>query len=483
MFNKGLKIVAIIILGIFVLFLFLSLGRRAFFRGLARRLYSPQAGQLFPNSTANKPVIFNPNIALGAGVIIQQGPQYCNQIQQYGSRFNWLALSWQNIEPQRGQWTWDKFDNWVNGYRDCGQEVAVHVLSASSWATEPIPAASRGSRHKPSMPATNPQDYYDFVYRVALHYKGRIRRYSIENEAHAQQNWGGTPEQYFAELQSAYRAIHAADPGAIVEDAAMSHEGLGYLTTAWLYQQGKVQEAMDFANSYDAHFQRSQQSLHVNTPADLQNYLRTPGIQNLIKWEGQLFQNHQYYDRMQIHNGAPWENLQTVLDYVHTNLRAQGDDKTLDLWEGWYSWWGAPGNGFDPQAQARDLTKQISIALGNKVTLYSYWLFNDYALGSEGHVGLVDNQGNPRPAATAFKVVSQKLTGAAAGQKLDLGNNIYAFKFTNNGKDIYVLWSAVETTVSLPFTGGATITDISGNTTKTLTNSIPVGASPVFAEP
>ncbi len=437
---------------------------------------------LFPPSSSNAVYQFNQGILLGTGVIIQQEPQYCQIEQQYGSKFNWLTLSWQRVEPQKGNWTWDQFDNWVNGYENCGQEVAVHLLSDASWATEPVPADLAGGRHKPSMPAKNYQDYYDFVYHVASHYKGRVRRYSIENEAHADANWGGTPEQYMQELQTAYKAIHAADPTAIVEDAAMSHEGLGYLTTAWLYQQGKTQAAVDFANSYDAHFQRNSQSLHAHSAADIQALVNSPGIQKLITWENLLFQNHAYYDHMQIHNGTSWQDLQTVLDYLHTNLRAEGDDKPLDLWEGWYGWWGAPGNGFNPQIQAQDIVKQAVTAFGGQVTVYNYWLINDFALSSEGHVGLIDNQGRPRPAATAYKVMSGKLTGATSVKKLNLGNNIWGYEFDNANKKVYVVWSTVNTPVTLPFTGSATVTDIAGNTTSS-SNIISVNSSPFFVEP
>ncbi len=444
----------------------------------------PSSMQLpvFPTlSPGTQPNVYSGyGLVLGAGVMIQQMPQLCQEVQKYGSKFDWLTLSWSRIQPKAGQWDYSQFDSWVDGYRACGQQVGVHILSDAPWATQPAPQTS--GNHKPSMPAKNMQDYYDFVYNVASHYKGKIARYSIENEAHASQNWGGTPQQYFEELQTAYKAIHAGDPNAIVEDAAMSHEGLGYLTTSWLYKKGETQQAMDFCNSYDLHFQRNSQSLKCTGVSQLQEMINSSTVRHLIQWETMLFQNHAYYDHMQIHIGTTWQDLQTVFTYLHTNLQAQGADKPLDLWEGWYGWWGAPGNGFDPLTQAKDVVKQAVTAFANNVTVYNYWLFNDYTLQAEGHVGLVDNQGSPRPAAYAYKTMSEKLTGSTSVQQIPSGSNIYEYKFSRNGKNIYVVWSIVPATVPSPFQNHTSVTDIRGNTKDISGSQISVSDSPVFIE-
>ncbi len=439
--------------------------------------------ELLTQNNNNANGIKNAGLVMGTGVMIQQLPQLCNKMQQDGSRFNWLTLSWQRIQPQKGQWAYNQFDTWVNSYLNCGQEVAVHILADASWAIQPYPPGiTQATRHKPSMPAKNSQDYYNFVYNVASHYKGKITRYSIENEAHAQTNWGGTPQEYMIELQTAYKAIKAADPEAIVEDAAMSHEGLGYIVTNWLYQKGEKQQALSFANSYDVNFQRNNQSLKASNIAELQASLNRSGVQKIIQWENLLFANHAYYDHMQIHNGAPWQDLQIVLDYLHSSLQAQGDDKPIDLWEGWYSFAGAPGNGFDPNVQAREIVKQVVTAFANKIMVYNYWTFNDFAI-SEGHPGLVDNQGNPRPAAESYKLTSEKLTGSTSVQKLNFGPNIFGYEFTAGNKKVFVVWSRVDSTVTLPINGGLTITDIQGNVKTISSKVLPVTTSPVFVEP
>lgn len=343
------------------------------------------------------------------------------------------------------------------------------------------------------MPAKNMQDYYNFVYEVAKHYKGRITRYSIENEAHWPGNWGATVEDYVETLQTAYKAIHAADPNAIVEDSAMSHEGFGYLTTNWLINQGKEQEALDFANSYASHMYNGPNPPHFDNIDQVKQTLNNPAIQRTIDWYNKILAAHKYYDHIQIHNGTIWQDFQTVFDFIHTNLKAQNDDKPTDIWEGWYGWAGAPGNGFDPQAQAKDLVKQIVISFANKNTVFNYWVLNDLII-SQGHPGLVNNQGQPRPAATAYLVLTQKLEGTIFDKKVDIKNttgtgsntNVYVYQFTNNGKLTYVGWSTGGSQIiSLPDFNPAqtsTITDINGNTNAIKTNSVTLTDSPVFIE-
>lgn len=440
-----------------------------------RRCLPSTNNQPTPSPT---PVTLTSGVSLGAGVLIgQKGlKELCPAIQQYGSKFNWLTLSWARIQPAGpNQWVWKQFDTWVDGYRSCGQEVGVHILSDANWATEPRPENVRG------MPPKDLNQYATFVSQVAKHYQGRITRYSIENEAHADSSWGGTPEEYISELQTAYKAIHTADPSAIVEDAGMSHEGLGYLTTIWLYQKGEVQPAIDFANAYVAHFYKGLSNPPVIDEATIADWLTKPGIQKTLHWEDLLFQNEPYYDRMQIHNGAPWPQLSLVLDYLHTNLQAHGADKSIDLWEGWCSWTGAPENGFDPQAQAREIVKQVVTAFAGKVAVYNYWTFTDFAI-KEGHPGLVDNQGQARPAATAYKITSEKLTGATSVERLSLGANIYGYQFSLGAKNVYVVWATTKTSATLPLTGSATVTDISGNTATVSSNIVSVSDSPIFVE-
>ncbi len=423
------------------------------------------------------------SIKLGSGLQPQDLTKMCSLMQQYSSHYSWITIAWQAIEPAQGRFDYSTIDRWVNGFQSCGQEVAAHVISNATWAVEPVPAGGQTNpRHPPAMPAKNQQDYYNFMFNLAQHYRGKIARYSVENEAHSDQNWGSTPEAYIQHLQTAYQAVHAADPNAIVEDAGMSFQGLGYLTANWLMSQGRVQDAINLANSYDVNYHPSGKIPHITSAAQLSTALNPPAIQYLVKWENLLFQNNRYYDRLQLHYYGPWEDLPFVMEYVRSGLAANGASKSFDFLEGGYAYTGAPGSGFNEQQQATDIVKLFSVAFGEGGDRFVYFLFDDYAL-SEGLVGLVSNQGSPRPAATSFKVTSDKLTGATNGQRLSLGANVWGYQFTRAGKNVFVVWSTSSGTAQLPFSGAATVTDIQGNVSETSSNTVTVGTSPIFVEP
>ncbi|KKU92036.1 MAG: Beta-mannanase [Microgenomates group bacterium GW2011_GWA1_48_10] len=426
-------------------------------------------------------------LLIGTGAPIDQAlgsqkDKFCETLTTNGSTVNWLVLSWARIQPvNRNQWVWKQFDNWVDSYESCGQEIMVHLVSNASWATQPFPPDIKLSGNH-SMPPKNWDDYYKFVYEVTKHYKGKITHYSVENEAHWPGNWGASREDYTKLLQNASKAVHAADPNAVVTDAGMSYEGLGYLTANWLVNEGRNQEALDFANSYTAHQEKAGQTVHFNTIDELKQTLAAPGVQDTIAWENNIFANHKYIDKLQIHNGAPWQNLEKVLEYLHTSLKGVGDDKPISWWEAWYGWRGAPGKGYDPDEHARELVRKMVIGFAGKVDRFVYWTMTDFAI-SEAHVGLIDNSGTPRPAAAAFKVISDKLTDGSFQQKLSLGSNVRAYEFSNHGKDIYILWSESDNaTVTLPFTG-AQVTDVTGKESTISTNTIQLTKSPVFVEP
>lgn len=72
-------------------------------------------------------------ITFGTGLTINQilanQTEACSYLEKY-SKFNWQTLSWQRIQPgNKNQWVWKQFDDWVDGIRNCGQEMAVHILS------------------------------------------------------------------------------------------------------------------------------------------------------------------------------------------------------------------------------------------------------------------------------------------------------------------------------------------------------------------
>jgi hypothetical protein len=415
---------------------------------------------------------------VGSVVREETVPQKCGEMSDYGARFTWMTMNWAQAEPRHGQFNWQKLDPYIEAAHACGLDIGVHVMSNAPWAVLPVPPDAKGQ--SPSTPPKELNEYYDFVFNLARHYQGRISRYSIENEAHAYgAYYAGSPEQYLQMLQVARRAIHAADPTALVEDAGMSSSGIAIWLLSDMLKRGELTQATDlykgyFPNSPAAHGLRSMPS----TPEQAAKLLNDPGIQRVIEWGNLLFSHPEAYDVLQLHYYAPPEYLPIALAWVRGQLQVHGTAKPIEMWEMGYR---APSAAtYDPQAHAENDAKLLTIALEEGASRAVIFQFTDYAAPYSGDMGLVTASG-PRPAAQAFRVVAEQLNGTTDSARLDLGPGIWGYRFTREGRETFIVWSTTPTTVQIP--GKAVqvlVTDISGNSTRANSRAVAVGVSPIF---
>ncbi len=84
------------------------------------------------------------------------------------------------------------------------------MFSASEWAV------TKPSALLPPSPAKNPDDYYRFIFDLVSHCKGRVRYWQNDAEPNSPIYWGGTKEEFVAELALFHKAVKAADPDAVV---------------------------------------------------------------------------------------------------------------------------------------------------------------------------------------------------------------------------------------------------------------------------
>ncbi len=439
---------------------------------------SPNAAPVIPSTPAGDAARL-----IGTYVPPKDAPQQCQDMSNYGARFTWMSIPWDAIEPVKGTFSWKRADAIVLAVQKCGFDIGFHILSrhAGGWATLPTPNIP--NKANASMPPKDMNEYYNFVFQLASHYKGVVSRYSIENEAHSSSNWPSSPESYFQMLAVAYRAIKAADPNAFVEDAALSSSGLGVLVANDMLKAGNTQGAVDFLHRYFATFAPRQgggEPIVVAKAEDLQNLIAQPEVQRLLQWAPLLFANHDYYDIEQLHYFGPWDDLPVVMDWVHSQLKAQGADKPLDLWEMGYAW--TDVNTFDPQAQARDLPKFLATSMGEGAERTVSWLFTDIAFTAEGHPGLISNQG-PRPAAQSFEVTCEKLNGTTSSTRLNLGPDVWGYRFDKSSGSVYAVWSTQPRQISLPITAPqVTVTTITNQTMTADPQKLDVSDSPIFVE-
>jgi polysaccharide biosynthesis protein PslG len=133
--------------------------------------------------------------------------------------FTWVKqlFSWQDIEGAgKGKFDWSYTDRIVDQAEKAGLKLIVRL---SQDPDRPFWAGA---------PPQNSGHFADFAAAVAERYKGRIHAYQVWNEPNLAREWGGKrpdPKAYARMLQIAYRAIKAADPGALVITAGMAPTG------------------------------------------------------------------------------------------------------------------------------------------------------------------------------------------------------------------------------------------------------------------
>ena len=129
--------------------------------------------------------------------------------------------------PAQVIYNWGPYDSIVDAAAFYGIKVQMTVAG-------PAPAWANG-KHRPGLHAgaykPNARLYGQFVHAVALHFRGRVDRYSIWNEP----NWPGwlapyksAPRIYAGLYRAGYAAVKSADPNAKVlfgELAPQEHRG------------------------------------------------------------------------------------------------------------------------------------------------------------------------------------------------------------------------------------------------------------------
>ncbi len=135
--------------------------------------------------------------------------EFMPTVRRLGADFTKTYLFWNQVEPKRGTYDWTAVDAFVNQLK-FADEALVGVFSASEWAV------TKPSALLPPSPAKNPDDYYRFIFDLVSHCKGRVRYWQNDAEPNSPIFWGGTKEEFVAELALFHKAVKAADPDAVV---------------------------------------------------------------------------------------------------------------------------------------------------------------------------------------------------------------------------------------------------------------------------
>ncbi|MBI2954040.1 MAG: cellulase family glycosylhydrolase [Chloroflexi bacterium] len=158
-------------------------------------------------------------IGLGYGIIA--GSQNYDLVQSMG--FNWIKLdiSWKSVERSRGSYNWTGTDESVRLARSRGFSILMRIDDSPQWA-------SNSPEH--NAPPVNDNDLADFMYQLALRYRGQVQAYEIWNEPNIAIEWGWQnpdPAKFARMLKALYPRVKQADPNAVVVTGGLSNTGDG----------------------------------------------------------------------------------------------------------------------------------------------------------------------------------------------------------------------------------------------------------------
>ncbi len=415
---------------------------------------------------------------------------------------------WKFLEPEQGVYNWKPLDDLVIEYQQAGFKGIQLLISAeSSWAsTSPPSLVNTGN----TLPKDEFKDeYVAFVKAFVERYDGDgvddvpgllypVHHYGLEREFTGY--WPSDAADYIELAKLAYPAIHEADPEAEVMINAIlmvdifdgdpdQTELERRLTTP---QKGirksveeiqKVLAACEYYDIIDFHSLGDYVEI-IPTTAGLREQLEIHGCDPKPIWIGDSFS----MSALVGYGGRPaWpgteENLDQVIDTLKlvANPNVDGHDQA----QAWL--YGLMAEGLVKKIVVSAGEGLMGINIGNledwKTNLPAMDAASVPLVGASMFMGMMETRvtqqqsgeglppyrtatGPPRPSFYALKLANQKISGFSSVEILDLGENVWAYKFARPSGPLWVLWydtgelifpgeTSPEITIDLPFDGDA----------------------------
>ena len=177
------------------------------------------AKRVIPNTDVNP---YGANFFLASEVEEWKRERTVSMAAESGIRWAKIEFSWAEIErhakaTQPEDYDWAKYDAIVDLCDRYGLRVIARVDRAPDWSREDDTVSGR--------PPDDPNDYGDFIYAFASHYRGRIDYIQVWNEPNLWEEWGARPvdpEGYVELLEIAYTRAKEANPNVYILSAPLA---------------------------------------------------------------------------------------------------------------------------------------------------------------------------------------------------------------------------------------------------------------------
>lgn len=371
-----------------------------------------------------------------------------------GARYIRIALEWAIAEPSAGQLSFStKNDSVIADVESAGLRLFPTLYVGRGWMNGNPPSAQDGGSR--SFPPNDlgmswsdsygySQSYYDFVYQFISHYQGHFDYVAIENEANSKLFWGGTVEEYVRLLQTAYLAIHAADPNVKVVDSGMVSGTWGlcaaadYIDSGQMSREAALQLALDYYSAETATTGR------FNSTTQIEQALSQERVQEQCRrYEYILDHAGGAVDAINFHFYEDYRALHIVTDWIRSRMTAAGYSAGLVTHE--LGQRGPDTTYAEGAGQAISVFKKLvtGASLGLEVMIwFSADTINTDA-PSPDKVGLFNSDGGARPAAQTYKHVAETLgAGYHLSKAVAVGPALYHYVFVNTAGNsiLEALW-------------------------------------------
>ncbi|MBI4560391.1 MAG: hypothetical protein HY706_22620 [Candidatus Hydrogenedentes bacterium] len=190
------------------------------------------SGKLKPEFRPDSP--FGMGIYFGSRYTPEEMVRAARLAQRAGIRWNREEISWQYVEPERGQWRWDRYDKALRISREHGILSFGLLDYTVPWASSAPPGADRPHLYAPR----DLGDFERYAFETVSRYRDVIKYWEVWNEPNGTGFWLPKPDPaaYTRLLEAARRGIKRADPDAQVLGLSLSMFDFEFIEG--VFQQG-----------------------------------------------------------------------------------------------------------------------------------------------------------------------------------------------------------------------------------------------------
>ena len=334
---------------------------------------------------------------------------------QMGVKWSRVSFRWDEIEPAKGRFQWDKYDEIVRlaGKHDIELVPTFmweHPIPA--WAGTPRIEVGEGFDNKRNLPPDKLDDWRDYVREVVARYRDSVRWWIPWNEPNLVKYLG--PEQdaakYVELLRACAETVREADPDARICGLNLALVDLPF------YEECFKLGALEYCDAVGCHPYRmgtdpDERSVGLN---------RLIGLEEERTWLEELQELRALIDRY-----AGGRRIGIWLDEM-----GQPTEEDFVI----------PDVAVTEQTAAIYLARMYAEGLGTAVIDKGLW----FAFHGYGSFSLVREDFVLKPEAIAYRLLASALAGKRAAPEQARSDDVHAYRFEGNDTGAWVAWAKAE---------------------------------------